>query len=65
MFYILVVIFSLVYGIWYAINPMPSLQKKYKDEEVPQLAVRTARISGVVIAVVGVVCIVANVIREL
>ncbi len=42
-----------VYGIWYAVNPMASLRRKYRGEEVPKTAIQTARIAGAVIAVLG------------
>ena len=65
MFYILVGVAALVYGVLYAKDPMPTLKKKYKDEEVPKVAVTTARISGVVLSIAGIVCIVINAMKEL
>ena len=63
MFYIFLGVFCVVYGIMYAANPMKSLEKKYAGDEVPKIAVRTARISGVVIAAVGAVVAVYNFIQ--
>ena len=41
------------YGVWYAINPKPSLRRRFGDREIPARALRTARIFGVIIAVLG------------
>ena len=41
------------YGIYYAINPKPSLRRRFGDREIPAGALRTARIFGVIIAVLG------------
>ena len=65
MLYILIGVFALIYGVWYAINPLPPLQRKFGNDEVPKQSILAARISGVVIAVIGVVCIVVSVMREL
>ena len=43
-----------VYGIYYAVNPMPSLKRKFKNRDVPRSTIRAARVSGVVLAVLGV-----------
>ena len=40
-------------GLLYALKPKTFLARKYRDEEVPEMAVRTARISGVFVALVG------------
>ena len=53
----------MAYGIWYAMNPMRSLKRKYMDDDVPPLAVKTARITGIIIAVVGAGGIVYSVIQ--
>lgn len=63
MFYMFLGIVCAVYGILYAVNPMKSLEKKYKGDEVPKIAVRTARISGVVIALIGAAAAVYNFIQ--
>lgn len=63
MLYVVLFAAVLVYGVWYAINPMKSLERKYMGDEVPPTAVKTARISGVVIAVCGLVGIVYNIIK--
>ena len=63
MFYIIIGIFCIVYGIMYAANPMKSLEKKYMGDDIPKIAVRTARISGVVIAIVVAVVAVYNFIQ--
>ena len=63
MFYIFLGIFCVLYGIMYAANPVKSLEKKYAGDEVPKIAVRTARISGTVIAIVGAVVAVTNFIK--
>ena len=65
MFYVFVGLIALVYGIFYTANPMPTLKKKYGEEEVPKLAVRTARISGVVLIIAGIVCIAVNLMKEI
>ena len=41
------------YGVWYAINPKPSLRRRFGDREIPAGTLRTARIFGVIIAVLG------------
>lgn len=63
MLYIVIGIFCAIYGIRYALDPMDSLKKKFKDEEIPKASVYTARISGVVIAAAGVVIAVVNYIK--
>ncbi len=54
MIYIILLALVEAYGVWYAVDPMRSLRRKYGDDEVPKTAIQTARISGVVIAVLGV-----------
>ena len=65
MFYVLIGLIALVYGVFYAVNPMPTLKKKFGEDEVPKWGVTTARVSGVVLAVVGIVVIVINLMKEL
>lgn len=50
------------YGIWYAINPLPYLQKRMNRKDVPQKSVRTARIVGVTLAAMGIISAVCQVI---
>lgn len=42
------------YGVWYAANPLPYLQRRMKRKDVPEQSVKTARIVGIVLAVLGV-----------
>ena len=54
-FLLMVFIFSL----WYIKNPDAYLKRKYKDGEVPERAVKTARIMGILLAILtAVLCIV-------
>ena len=55
MFYLIIGICVLAYGIYYTVNPMRSLKRKYWNEPVPELAVKSARVVGVVIIVIGAV----------
>ncbi|MGN0985496.1 MAG: hypothetical protein ACI4OU_03295 [Candidatus Enterenecus sp.] len=61
MLILLVDLFIFGYGLWYAINPIPSLKRKFREDEVPREAIRTAHIVGGVIAAVGLVCAVYTV----
>ena len=54
--YLIIMALVVAYGVWYAVDPMRVLRRKYGHEEVPKTAIQTARISGVVIAVLGLVC---------
>ena len=53
----------LAYGVWYGVNPMRVLSKKYMGDEVPPVAVKTARIMGVVLAVIGIAGIVVTIVK--
>ena len=53
----------LAYGVWYAVNPMRVLSKKYMGDEVPPVAVKTARIFGGIIAVIGAAGIVVTIVK--
>ena len=50
---IIIMLCVTAYGIYYAINPKPSLRRRFGDREIPAGALRTARIFGVVIGVLG------------
>lgn len=54
MFVLLIYLFILGYGLWYAINPTPALKRKF-GEDVPKVSVKTARIVGGAIAAVGLI----------
>lgn len=41
------------YGVFYAINPLPYLQRRMKRKDVPGQSVKTARAVGVVLTVLG------------
>lgn len=41
------------YGVFYAINPLPYLQRRMKRKDVPEQSVKTARAVGVVLTVLG------------
>ena len=43
------------YGVYYAISPVRSLRRRFSDEEITEEKIKTARIIGVVTAVVGAV----------
>ena len=55
MLVLLVYLFILGYGLWYAINPMPSLKRRFGEDAVPPVSVKTARIVGGAIAAVGLI----------
>ncbi len=61
--YIIVFACVLIYGIWYAMNPMRSLKRKYMNEEIPPISIKTARIIGVILAVIGAGGIIYSLIR--
>ena len=42
-----------VYGVWYAVNPRPYLQRRMKRKDVPAQSVKTARMVGIVLTVLG------------
>ena len=44
-----------VYAGWYAVIPRPYLQRRMKRKDVPEQSVRTARMVGIVLAVLGIV----------
>ena len=54
MIWMIVSLLVAVYGVWYAVNPLPYLQRRMKRKDVPEHSVKTARIVGIVLAVVGV-----------
>lgn len=41
------------YGVFYAINPRPYLRRRMKRKDVPEQSVKTARMVGVVLTVLG------------
>ena len=51
-----VILFAVVgvFGVVYAVLPEKFLARKYRGEEIPELALRTARVVGVFVALVGV-----------
>lgn len=53
MIYLIAFACVLAYGLWYAADPMKSLRRKYGEDDVPPVAVKTARIMGIVIALIG------------
>ena len=59
----LVIWAAVLAGVWYAVNPMRVLSKKYMGDEVPPVAVKTARIMGVVLAVIGIAGIVVTIVK--
>ena len=61
--YLIIWVAVLAYGVWYAMNPMRVLSKKYMGDEVPPVAVKAARVMGVVLAVIGVVGIVLTIVK--
>ncbi|OUN25172.1 hypothetical protein [Pseudoflavonifractor sp. An85] len=50
------------YGVWYAINPVPYLQKRMNRKDVPEKSVRTARIVGIALAAMGVISAICQVV---
>ena len=56
MIYLVILALVIAYGVWYAVDPMRVLRRKYGNEEVPKTAIQTARISGIIIAVLGLAC---------
>ena len=42
-----------VYGVWYAVNPRPYLQRRMKRKDVPEQSVKTALMVGIVLTVLG------------
>ena len=54
MTWLMVSLLVAVYGVWYAVNPRPYLQRRMKRKDVPEQSVRTARMAGIFLAVVGV-----------
>lgn len=54
MVWMIVSLLVVVYGVWYAVNPRPYLQRRMGRKDVPEHSVRTARIVGIVLAVLGV-----------
>lgn len=54
MTWLIVSLLVAVYGVWYAVNPRPHLQRRMKRQDVPEQSVRTARIFGIVLIVLGV-----------
>ncbi len=53
----------LVYGICYSARPMFFLKRKYMGEPVPENTVKIARVSGIIVAVVGVLLILVRGVR--
>lgn len=53
MVWMIVSLLVAVYGVWYAVNPLPYLQRRMKREDIPEHSVKTARIVGIVLAVLG------------
>ena len=54
MIWMIVSLLVAVYGVWYAVNPLPYLQRRMKRKDIPEHSVKTARIVGIVLAVLGV-----------
>lgn len=50
---LIVSVFILGYGVWYAKNPLPYLRRRFGREDIPKTSVKTARIVGVILAVLG------------
>ena len=50
---IVLLVCVVVYGAWYAADPIGSLRRKYQNKAIPKTAVRAARISGIVMATLG------------
>lgn len=65
MIYVILEAAVIAYGVWYARDPMPSLKRKYGNDEVPELAKRTARIVGIVTAAVGAAALVTTLVKML
>lgn len=41
------------YGVWYAVNPLPYLQRRMNRKDIPAQSIKTARCVGVALAVLG------------
>ena len=54
MIWMIVSLLVAVYVVWYAVNPLPHLPRRMKRKDVPEHSVKTARIVGIVLAVLGV-----------
>ena len=54
MIWMIVSLLVAVYGVWYAVNPRPYLQRRMKQKDVPEQSVRTARMVGILLAVLGI-----------
>lgn len=50
------------YGVWYAINPVPYLQKRMNQKDVPEKSVKTARMVGVALAAMGIISAICQVV---
>lgn len=51
--YLIAGVVIIVYGAWYASDPLRWLKKKYSGEGVPKDALKAARVIGILIAVIG------------
>lgn len=51
--YLIIYLCILAYGVWYAIDPTRSLKRKYGEQDIPPLTIKTARIIGIFFIVVG------------
>ena len=54
MTWLIVSLLVAVYGVWYAVNPRPYLQRRMKQKDMPEQSVRTARMVGILLAVLGI-----------
>ncbi len=54
MTWLIVSLLVAAYGVWYAVNPRPYLQRRMKQKDVPEQSVRTARMVGILLAVLGI-----------
>lgn len=61
-FYLIVSGFILGYGIWYAKDPSYFLGKKFHGREIPPASLKTGRVVGVILAVIGGIGVVYHVV---
>ena len=53
MIYIILALALLLFGVFYAVKPDWLLRRKYIYEEIPEIAIRAARVVGGVMAAAG------------
>jgi uncharacterized membrane protein YidH (DUF202 family) len=60
MIYLIVSLLIAAYGAWYAKDPVRILRRKCGTDEVPQTSIKTARVIGVALVVIGVASFLYN-----